>query len=146
MKKICLLNFLFVICIVYISCIGCAYKPLPDVLWKIRLETYTLDNCCSHKSAKYAHALNNVGIRANVMVGFVRGNPHAWVNVINPDDGTIHHIDPTGVSMRGIPWCKFREGVTGDEVFSYQGIIEIYLENIPIKHKQFFKFKIKEKL
>lgn len=134
MKKIYLFLFLFI-------CASCTYRPLPDVLWEIRSETYILENCCSHKSAKYASALNDVGIRANVIVGSVRGESHAWVHVINPDNGIIY-IDPTGIHMRGIPWCKFREGVTGNEVFIYQGIEEIYLDKIPQKFHIFFKNKL----
>ena len=128
-----------------------SYKPLPDQLWQIELEPYRYpENCCSHKSAKYAGLLNDAGIRANVVVGTVSGGkPHAWVQVIHPEKGTVHWIDPTfpdnrdGYIINKYPqrvlWLVFKEGITGHEVFTYQGIIKIHLKNIPNTYKNYFK-------
>ena len=113
------------------------YKPLPKQLWKIELEPYRFpENCCAHKAAKYAKLLNAAVIRANVVVGTVRDSPpHAWVHVVHPKKNTIHMIDPTwsenrdGLKIDKYPHrkaqFKFKEGVTGHEVFIYKGIIKI---------------------
>ena len=141
--------------VVFYSCIfllffGCSVKyiPLPDKLWEIECEPYDIaENCCVHKSAKYANLLLSAGIEAYVVVGTVHTDtPHAWVVAVNPETGRLHTIDPTWpdnrdgyVDRHRVVWAQFNPGVTGEDVRSYRGVAEIYLENIPTKHHWYFR-------
>ena len=146
---------IFCVCtiLLFLGC-GARYVPYPDKLWEIECEPYSVtENCCVHKSVKYANLLLDAGIEAYVVCGVVdQGDPHAWVIAINPETKRPHVIDPTwpdsrdgyGPTQRRVVWIQFECGITAGDVREHRKIAEIYFENIPTKYHWFYKHKLKE--